>query len=340
MKRALTLFCALGVAAASAASAEQPIEGFGKDLPLSSAVQQIVPQGLSVSYGDGIDPSARVSWRGGADWQSVLRSVVVGGKHLSVTVTGKDVAIADADAAYAGPVAPVAGPTDGTVSPGEAAPPVPAATRGLLLVPLRHVPAAAAAAAPPPVPAPAAAAAPAPAPAPAAAAPAPAPAPSPPAAAVPAASRDTSGSAGSAAGDAAEPAAPMPASKPMSARQRRAAAAAARAAARADGAPAPAPAPSARESFPVVSEDGRTWHARAGQTLDQVLGAWADRAGWTLVFSSRMVYELQASADFEGDFTEAAGTLIRSVKAVPQPLGTFYRGNKVLVVRNHFDQSN
>jgi len=82
------------------------------------------------------------------------------------------------------------------------------------------------------------------------------------------------------------------------------------------------------------------WHAQQGHTLDEVLGDWADKAGWTLVFNSKMIYELQASANFDGDFISAASALIKSIRAMPQPLATFYRGNKTLVISNHSDQEN
>jgi hypothetical protein len=315
MKRVLTLLCALGLTAASAASAEQSIEGFGKDLPFSSAVQQIVPQGLSVSYGAGIDPAARVSWHGGSDWQTVLRSIVVRGKHLAVTVAGND-----AEAAYGG-TAPSYVPPASYAAGAQAD--ASASTRGLVFVPMRSAASPAVADAAPVASAPAVAS------------------PAVVAQAAPSVQALSTGDKG--VGDAtvsSAPDAPMPATKPMTARQRRAAAAAARLAARSESASVSQSYSTTTAAAPSASEDGHTWHAHAGQTLDQVLGSWADRVGWTLVLSSKMVYDLQASADFEGDFTEAAGTLIRSIKAVPQPLGTFYRGNKVLVVRNHFDQSN
>jgi hypothetical protein len=82
------------------------------------------------------------------------------------------------------------------------------------------------------------------------------------------------------------------------------------------------------------------WHAQQGHTLDEVLGDWADKAGWTLVFNSKMIYELQSSANFDGDFISAASALIKSIRAMPQPLATFYRGNKTLVISNHSDQEN
>jgi hypothetical protein len=69
--------------------------------------------------------------------------------------------------------------------------------------------------------------------------------------------------------------------------------------------------------------------------LDQVLGDWAERAGWTLVFQSPIVYEMQAGAEFTGEFTEAVAALVRSIRARPVPIAHFYRGNNVLVVSNN-----
>jgi hypothetical protein len=340
MKRALLLACVLGLGATGAPSPLRAdpgtsVEGFGKDVPLGLAVRQIVPQGYSVTYGAGIDRNRRISWQGGADWQTVLRSVAVGGHHMAVSVSGQEVVLSDADAAYDGP-------PPASRAPGAAAASAPRqeAQRGLVLVPLRQPetpPLPAASPAPPtvvttpvraPVAPPSVAAAPAPVPAPAqpaAAQPAAAP-PAQPVAAVPQATVPAS-----------EASAPAPSQqRPLTARERRAAAASAAAAARVAG-PVPGQRASAASS---VSADGRMWHARQGQTLDQVLGDWADKAGWTLVFRSAMIYELQASADFEGDFLEASGSLIRSVRAMPQPVATFYRGNRTLVVGNRADQEN
>ena len=72
--RSLSFGAALAVLAAAPAFAS--FEGFGKDIPLSSAARQIVPEGWTVDYGDGVDSSASVSWSSAADWQSALRSAV------------------------------------------------------------------------------------------------------------------------------------------------------------------------------------------------------------------------------------------------------------------------
>jgi len=82
------------------------------------------------------------------------------------------------------------------------------------------------------------------------------------------------------------------------------------------------------------------WHAAQGETLDQVLNDWAESSGWTVVFNSQIIYDLQASADFRGDFLQAASALVESIQSKPQPLATFYRGNRALVISNSLDQVN
>lgn len=97
--------------------------------------------------------------------------------------------------------------------------------------------------------------------------------------------------------------------------------------------------PSIRNAAPAprnVVSNG-TWRAVRGENLDQVLSDWADRAGWTVVFNSQIIYEMQAGAEFTGEFTEAVAGLVRSVRARPMPVVTFYRGNNVAVVSNSVD---
>lgn len=48
------------------------IRGFGSDIPLTMALNQIVPAGYSSSFAPGIDPSTSVSWQGGRPWNVVL----------------------------------------------------------------------------------------------------------------------------------------------------------------------------------------------------------------------------------------------------------------------------
>lgn len=51
-------------------------QGFGNDVPLRFAARQIVPEGISVVFADGIDPDVRVSWRGGGPWNRILLSAI------------------------------------------------------------------------------------------------------------------------------------------------------------------------------------------------------------------------------------------------------------------------
>jgi len=76
------------------------------------------------------------------------------------------------------------------------------------------------------------------------------------------------------------------------------------------------------------------WHARAGRSLHQTLHDWMDdNTGWTLAWESDHDYRLRASADFYGNFVEAAEKLIRTFANADPPLrGTFYHGNNVLVI--------
>lgn len=50
--------------------------GFGNAVPMAFAVRQIVPAGVKVRYGAGIDPEVPVSWRGGRPWNQALAEAV------------------------------------------------------------------------------------------------------------------------------------------------------------------------------------------------------------------------------------------------------------------------
>ena len=50
--------------------------GFGRDVPLSFAIRQVVPAHVRVVYDDGVDRSAPVSWQGGRPWNDVIRTTV------------------------------------------------------------------------------------------------------------------------------------------------------------------------------------------------------------------------------------------------------------------------
>ena len=46
--------------------------GFGKDMPLALAIQQILPPGYAYSFAKSVNPGERVSWNGGKQWNLVL----------------------------------------------------------------------------------------------------------------------------------------------------------------------------------------------------------------------------------------------------------------------------
>jgi hypothetical protein len=68
----------------------QAVDGFGRDIPLSFAVEQIVPSSYSVSYAPGVNVDQRVSWRGGTSWDIVLEDMLSEHGLISeVSSTGK-----------------------------------------------------------------------------------------------------------------------------------------------------------------------------------------------------------------------------------------------------------
>ena len=57
--------------------------GFGRGVPLSFAVRQVVPARVRVSFGPGVDSTRTVTWQGGKPWDDVLRAAVAPlGFHL------------------------------------------------------------------------------------------------------------------------------------------------------------------------------------------------------------------------------------------------------------------
>lgn len=62
--------------AASAAISDlqggEPVQGFGRQVPLALALQQIVPPSYRYSFDHGVDPGMRVSWTGGKPWKAII----------------------------------------------------------------------------------------------------------------------------------------------------------------------------------------------------------------------------------------------------------------------------
>lgn len=96
--------------------------------------------------------------------------------------------------------------------------------------------------------------------------------------------------------------------------------------------PAEAPVMSLKERV-AYGEEVHDWEAPAGQTLRQLLMEWGSQSGWTVVWKMDRDYNLEAGVVFRGAFTEVAAAFIRSfARATPAPIGTFYKGNRVLVI--------
>ena len=82
------------------------------------------------------------------------------------------------------------------------------------------------------------------------------------------------------------------------------------------------------------------WLAEEGKTLKTLLTEWSDRAGWRLVWNTNRNYTLTAGAMFRGRFADVSSALIRAfARARPAPIGTFYKGNRVLVVETREDEN-
>ena len=76
---------------------DNPLSGFGDQVPLTFAVRQIVPANFQVAYAEGVQPDATVDWKGGEPWRATLADAVrpLG---LAVTISGPKVTIAAAPA--------------------------------------------------------------------------------------------------------------------------------------------------------------------------------------------------------------------------------------------------
>jgi len=82
------------------------------------------------------------------------------------------------------------------------------------------------------------------------------------------------------------------------------------------------------------------WEAPRGETLRSLLMQWGEASGWTVVWKMGQDYKLEAGVVFRGTFTEVASAIIRTfARAVPAPIGTFYKGNRVLVINIQEDEN-
>ena len=83
----------------------------------------------------------------------------------------------------------------------------------------------------------------------------------------------------------------------------------------------------------AYGEEIHDWEAKTGDTMRTLLKQWGEASGWTVVWKLDRDYHLEAGVVFRGKFTEVAAAFIRSfARATPAPIGTFYKGNRVLVI--------
>lgn len=83
----------------------------------------------------------------------------------------------------------------------------------------------------------------------------------------------------------------------------------------------------------AYGEGNHDWEAKPGDTMRKLLRQWGDASGWTVVWKIDRDYHLEAGVVFRGNFTEVAAAFVRSfARATPAPIGTFYKGNRVLVI--------
>ena len=90
----------------------------------------------------------------------------------------------------------------------------------------------------------------------------------------------------------------------------------------------------------AYGEDVHDWEANNGDSLRALLIEWGQKSGWTVVWKLDRDYVLEAGVVFRGNFTEVASAIIRTfARAIPAPIGTFYKGNRVLVISTQEDDN-
>lgn len=68
------------------------VAGFGRDLPLVIALQQVAPAGHQFAFAAGVNPGTSVSWEGGKPWRTVLQEMLAS-KGLAYQLQGNVIAV-------------------------------------------------------------------------------------------------------------------------------------------------------------------------------------------------------------------------------------------------------
>lgn len=80
----------------------------------------------------------------------------------------------------------------------------------------------------------------------------------------------------------------------------------------------------------------QTWSLTGGHTVLQDLKAWADKAGWKVIWNMSKDWTVPANTSYTGDFSTAAGQVIQTLAANGALIRVqFYEGNKTMVVSGH-----
>lgn len=77
------------------AGAYAVVYGFGEDMPLALALQQIVPEGYAYSFAKSVNPGARIDWEGDRAWNVVLDEAL-GKAGLKAQISGNAVLVMQA----------------------------------------------------------------------------------------------------------------------------------------------------------------------------------------------------------------------------------------------------
>jgi len=82
------------------------------------------------------------------------------------------------------------------------------------------------------------------------------------------------------------------------------------------------------------------WEALTGESLRSLLIEWGQKSGWTVAWKMDRDYILEAGVVFRGTFVDVASAILRIfARANPAPQGTFFKGNRVLVIQTQEDDN-